>query len=67
MRTILTLALGIWIGRQIYINWDKGTAKKKEAEMLGKLKKNLKQLLDETVDDPQTVDVEQTFNELTKQ
>ena len=37
MRTIITLALGIYIGRQIYIQWDKETAKQKEKVVKKKL------------------------------
>ncbi len=43
MRTVLTLAIGFWLGRSIYINYDKAQALKKEAS----IKKKLKNLLTE--------------------
>lgn len=43
MKTILTLGVGFWLGRQIYINYDKRTALRKEAE----LKKRLLDFLEE--------------------
>ena len=41
MKTILTLGVGFWLGRQIYINYDKRTALKKEAQLKARLKKFL--------------------------
>lgn len=41
MRSIMSLALGFWIARQIYINYDKEEAIRKEANMKNKLKKFL--------------------------
>lgn len=43
MKTILTLGVGFWLGRQIYINYDKRTALRKEAQ----LKKRLLDFLEE--------------------
>lgn len=43
MRTVIALAIGFWVGRQIYINYDKEEARKKEALA----KKRLKQFLEE--------------------
>ncbi|WP_339625478.1 hypothetical protein [uncultured Winogradskyella sp.] len=41
MKTILTLGVGFWLGRQIYINYDKRTALKKEAQLKARLQKFL--------------------------
>ena len=38
MRTVITLAIGFWLGRQIYIKHDKQTALKKEEQMKNRLK-----------------------------
>ena len=38
MRTVITLAVGFWLGRTIYINYDKDTAKKKEEAIKNRLK-----------------------------
>jgi hypothetical protein len=38
MRTVITLAVGFWLGRSIYINYDKETAKKKEEAVKNRLK-----------------------------
>lgn len=43
MRTVIALAIGFWVGRQIYINYDKEEARRKEA----KAKNRLKQFLEE--------------------
>tara|TARA_R110002094_G_scaffold59622_1_gene70437 strand:+ start:148 stop:330 length:183 start_codon:yes stop_codon:yes gene_type:complete len=43
MKTILTLGVGFWLGRQIYINYDKRTALRKEAQ----LKKRLRDFLED--------------------
>lgn len=43
MKTILTLGVGFWLGRQIYINYDKRTALRKEAQ----LKKRLQDFLED--------------------
>jgi len=43
MKTILTLGVGFWLGRQLYINYDKKAAKKKEAQV----KKRLLQFLED--------------------
>ena len=37
MKTVLVLAIGFWIGRQIYINFDQEEAKQKEAKLKEKL------------------------------
>lgn len=41
MRTVITLAVGFWLGRSIYINYDRETAKKKEDAIKKRLKKVL--------------------------
>ena len=41
MKSIMSLALGFWIARQIYINHDKEKSMQKEARMKNKLKKFL--------------------------
>jgi len=41
MKTILTLGVGFWLGRQIYINYDKRTALKKEAQLKARLQQFL--------------------------
>jgi ribosomal protein S3 len=41
MKTILTLGVGFWLGRQIYVNYDKRTALKKEAQIKARLQKFL--------------------------
>lgn len=41
MKTVLTLGVGFWLGRQIYINYDKRTALKKEAQLKARLQKFL--------------------------
>lgn len=41
MKTILTLGVGFWLGKQIYINYDKRTALKKEAQLKARLQKFL--------------------------
>ncbi len=41
MKTILTLGVGFWLGRQIYVNYDKRTALKKEAQLKARLRKFL--------------------------
>ena len=37
MKTVITLGVGFWLGRQIYINYDKKTALKKEKEVKQRL------------------------------
>ncbi|MEM9884333.1 MAG: hypothetical protein AAF849_00455 [Bacteroidota bacterium] len=37
MKTVLVLAIGFWIGRQIYINFDQEEARQKEAKLKEKL------------------------------
>lgn len=37
MRTIITLGIGFWMGRQLYINYDKRVAYKKEAQVKKRL------------------------------
>tara|TARA_R110002050_G_scaffold63730_4_gene139143 strand:+ start:877 stop:1059 length:183 start_codon:yes stop_codon:yes gene_type:complete len=41
MKTILTLGVGFWLGRQICVNYDKRTALKKEAQLKARLQKFL--------------------------
>ncbi len=43
MKTVITLAIGFFIGRQIYINYDKNEARKKEAEVKDRLKQFLQE------------------------
>ena len=43
MKTIIALAVGFWIGRQIYIHFDKEEARKKEAAVKRRLKKFLEE------------------------
>ena len=43
MKTIITLGVGFWLGRQLYINYDKQQALKKEAI----IKKRLTSFLEE--------------------
>ncbi|MDN5201240.1 hypothetical protein QQ008_07700 [Fulvivirgaceae bacterium BMA10] len=43
MRTILSLAVGFWLGRQIYIQYDKEEALKKEKVIKARLKKFLEE------------------------
>ena len=38
MRTVITLAIGFWLGRQNYIKYDKQTALKKEEKIKNRLK-----------------------------
>ena len=41
MKTILTLGVGFWLGRKIYINYDKRTALKGQAQLKTRLQKYL--------------------------
>ena len=43
VRTVITLAVGFWLGRQLYINYDKAEAKKKEAQIKRRLGNFLKE------------------------
>lgn len=43
MRTVIALAIGFWVGRQIYINFDKEEARQKEREAKKRLKKFLEE------------------------
>lgn len=43
MKTIITLGVGFWLGRQLYINYDKQEALKKETA----IKKRLVSFLEE--------------------
>jgi len=43
MKTVLTLALGFWLGRQIYIKYDRQTALKKEEQIKSRLKSFLEE------------------------
>lgn len=42
MRTLLTLGVGFWLGRQLYIRHDQRTALKKEAQLKARLHQFLK-------------------------
>lgn len=37
MKTILTLSVGFWLGRQLYINYDKKEALKREVQVKKRL------------------------------
>lgn len=41
MKTILTLGVGFWLGRQVYVNYDKRNTLKKEAQLKARLEKFL--------------------------
>ena len=43
MKTIITLAVGFWLGRQIYIKYDKGKAKEMEKGIKNRLQSFLKE------------------------
>lgn len=43
MRTIITLAIGYWIARQIYVNFDKEQSRIKETKTKKRLTAFLKQ------------------------
>jgi len=43
MKTIITLAVGFWLGRQIYIKYDKEQAKEMEEGMKKRLQSFLKE------------------------
>lgn len=43
MRTVVTLAVGFWLGRQVYIKYDKEKVKKKEEQVKNRLETFLKQ------------------------
>ncbi len=43
MRTVITLAVGFWLSRQIYIKYDKGKMKKKEDQVKSRLEAFLKE------------------------
>jgi len=42
-RTVIALAVGFWLARQIYINKDKAEARKKEAQIKQKLSSFLRE------------------------
>ena len=44
MRTVISLAVGFWLGRQIYLKYSKEEALQKER----RLKERLKKLLEDT-------------------
>ncbi|UII32177.1 hypothetical protein LVD17_28230 [Fulvivirga ulvae] len=44
MKTIAALAVGFWLGRQGYINYDRQQALEKEAIMKRKVKKMLEEM-----------------------
>lgn len=41
MRTIVSLAVGFWLGRQLYIQYDKEEARQKEQRIKARLKEFL--------------------------
>ena len=43
MRTIITLGVGFWLGRQLYINHDKRVARAKEMRLKQRLVSFLKE------------------------
>jgi len=43
MRTVITLAVGFWLSRQIYIKYDKEKMKKKEDQVKSRLEAFLKE------------------------
>ena len=43
MKTVITLAVGFWIGRSVYIHYDRQTALKKEQAIKKRLKSVLTQ------------------------
>ncbi|PZX43519.1 hypothetical protein LX97_00520 [Nonlabens dokdonensis] len=43
MRTIITLGVGFWLGRQLYINHDKRVARAKETRLKRRLVSFLKE------------------------
>jgi len=43
MKTIITLAVGFWLGRQIYIKYDKEQAKEMEESVKKRLQSFLKE------------------------
>ena len=43
MRTVIALAIGFWVGRQVYINYDKEEARKKEAQAKKRMQKFLEE------------------------
>ncbi|WP_452222126.1 hypothetical protein [Lacinutrix salivirga] len=43
MRTIITLGVGFWLGRQLYINHDKRVARAKETRLKQRLVSFLKE------------------------
>ena len=43
MRTVVTLAVGFWLGRQIYVRYDREKIKKKEERVKSRLEAFLKE------------------------
>ena len=43
MRTVVTLAVGFWLGRQIYVRYDREKVKKKEEQVKSRLEAFLKE------------------------
>ena len=43
MRTIITLGVGFWLGRQLYINYDKRIARARETRLKQRLVSFLKE------------------------
>lgn len=43
MKTVVTLAVGFWLGRQIYVRYDREKIKKKEERVKSRLEAFLKE------------------------
>ena len=43
MRTVITLAVGFWLGRQVYIKYDKKKVQQREQQVKSRLETFLKQ------------------------
>lgn len=41
MRTLIVLAVGFWLGRQIYIRYDKAESQKREEELQNRINRLL--------------------------
>ena len=60
MKTILALAVGFWIGREVYIRYDRQIVLDKEKQLKDKMKNLLKD------GGWSTTEINQTLEELTK-
>ncbi|MBQ21677.1 MAG: hypothetical protein CMD31_13060 [Flavobacteriales bacterium] len=43
MRTVVTLAVGFWLGRQLYVRYDREKVKKKQERVKSRLEAFLKE------------------------